>query len=265
MTPVYSATKAGMHSFSQSLRILLKGTSVKVFEVAPPVIKTPLMDNLGYDHVKGSNPMSTEDLVRIIIKNLKDDNFEANKLSQKKYNVWQGSQIDTLEEISLNQPKVVLTRLLPKAIEIINDTDERMAENIWFNQFSYRLSDEKYSLTEGLKKLIFEAGEQLKSNNCELWENLSPFLDHTHIVVEHIIATLMLNLDIDYSDKVIDWLLNNNQTRLACGIDSIEPEWILPSKLIEKFSKHCSDSNFEELENNIIEIGVSRPDRKSVV
>ena len=76
MTPVYSATKAGMHSFSQSLRIQLKGTSVKVFEVAPPVIKTPLMDNLGYDHVKGSNPMNTEDLVEIIIKNLKDDNFE---------------------------------------------------------------------------------------------------------------------------------------------------------------------------------------------
>ena len=76
MTPVYSATKAAMHSFSQSLRIQLKETSVKVFEVAPPVIKTPLMDNLGYDHVKGSNAMSTKELVEIIIKNLKDDAFE---------------------------------------------------------------------------------------------------------------------------------------------------------------------------------------------
>ncbi|BFL71013.1 hypothetical protein SKB0120_20750 [Moraxella osloensis] len=238
--------------------------SVEIFEIRKALLRQGYCNQyMSWADFVTAKPIWAIDYIEILIDLftdfLKDDNFEANKLSQKKYNVWQGSQIDTLEEISLNQPKVVLTRLLPKAIEIINDTDERMAENIWFNQFSYRLSDEKYSLTEGLKKLIFEAGEQLKSNNCELWENLSPFLDHTHIVVEHIIATLMLNLDIDYSDKVIDWLLNNNQTRLACGIDSIEPEWILPSKLIEKFSKHCSDSNFEELENNIIEIGVSRP------
>ncbi|MBN1467684.1 MAG: SDR family NAD(P)-dependent oxidoreductase [Fusobacteriaceae bacterium] len=76
MTPVYSATKAAIHSFSQSLRIQLKETNVKVFEVAPPVIKTPLMDRLGYDHVKGSKPMEALELVEVIIKNLKDDNFE---------------------------------------------------------------------------------------------------------------------------------------------------------------------------------------------
>lgn len=40
--PVYCATKAGLHSFSQTLRHQLSGTSVKVFELIPPVVDTEL-------------------------------------------------------------------------------------------------------------------------------------------------------------------------------------------------------------------------------
>ena len=41
-TPVYSATKAAVHSFSVSLRHQLKNTSVKVFEIIPPIVDTDL-------------------------------------------------------------------------------------------------------------------------------------------------------------------------------------------------------------------------------
>jgi uncharacterized oxidoreductase len=40
--PVYCATKAGLHSFTQSLRHQLKGTSVTVVELAPPAVNTDL-------------------------------------------------------------------------------------------------------------------------------------------------------------------------------------------------------------------------------
>ncbi|MBW4694319.1 MAG: SDR family NAD(P)-dependent oxidoreductase [Lyngbya sp. HA4199-MV5] len=42
ITPVYCATKAGLHSFSISLRYQLKHTSVKVFELIPPIVDTEL-------------------------------------------------------------------------------------------------------------------------------------------------------------------------------------------------------------------------------
>ena len=43
ITPTYCATKAAIHSYSQSLRYQLKGTSVQVLELIPPYVQTQLL------------------------------------------------------------------------------------------------------------------------------------------------------------------------------------------------------------------------------
>jgi len=44
-TAVYSATKAAIHSYSLSQRFLLKDAGIRVLEMAPPWVRTDLMNS----------------------------------------------------------------------------------------------------------------------------------------------------------------------------------------------------------------------------
>lgn len=67
--PVYSAAKAGVRAYTQALRLQLEDTSVKVFEMIPPGVKT----NLQKEWAVQPNPgmmMDVETMVKVAVKGL---------------------------------------------------------------------------------------------------------------------------------------------------------------------------------------------------
>jgi len=61
---IYCATKAAIHSYSQSLRNQLSATDIQVQEVILPLVDTPMTKG------RGSNKMSTDEAARQIIKGI---------------------------------------------------------------------------------------------------------------------------------------------------------------------------------------------------
>jgi len=66
VSPVYGATKSGLHSYTRSLRVQLKNTNIQVFELLPPAAQTPLIDKFVID-MPGGSLMSAEKVVAAAI------------------------------------------------------------------------------------------------------------------------------------------------------------------------------------------------------
>jgi uncharacterized oxidoreductase len=69
VSPIYSAAKAGVHAYTQVLRLQLKETNVEVIELAPPATDTPLGDPF-VGLVDSRQTMKTDKLVRLAIKGM---------------------------------------------------------------------------------------------------------------------------------------------------------------------------------------------------
>jgi uncharacterized oxidoreductase len=77
IAPVYSASKSGLRSYTQSLRVQLKHTTIKVFELVAPGSSTPLNDKFrGEEGVSASGIVAPEKIVEESINGLRNDKYE---------------------------------------------------------------------------------------------------------------------------------------------------------------------------------------------
>lgn len=68
---VYCATKSAMHSFTKTLRYQLEETGIKVFEIIPALIDTPMTEG------RGKSKITPEKLVDEFMRNFKSDKWES--------------------------------------------------------------------------------------------------------------------------------------------------------------------------------------------
>lgn len=68
--PVYCASKAALHSFTKALRWQLEETSVRVFEIIPPIVDTAMTRG------RGRGKITTDELVQEFWRNFSNDRYE---------------------------------------------------------------------------------------------------------------------------------------------------------------------------------------------
>ncbi len=74
--PVYCATKAGLHSYTQSLRHQLQGTPVKVFELIPPAVDTGLDRGARERRGESHRGIPAVEVAKAALAGIKKDHFE---------------------------------------------------------------------------------------------------------------------------------------------------------------------------------------------
>lgn len=80
MTPTYCATKAAIHSWTQSLRYQLRNTHVDVLELVPPYVQTELM---GTRQAQDPRAMPLSDFISEVISILRDHPDQKEILVQR--------------------------------------------------------------------------------------------------------------------------------------------------------------------------------------
>ncbi len=89
--PVYTATKAAIHSYTQSIRQALKGSSISIFEVLPPMVDTQMSHGM---EMQGMKKISSEDMAKVVVKKMGKGQLEirpgAAAMMIKMYKIFPG-------------------------------------------------------------------------------------------------------------------------------------------------------------------------------
>ncbi len=81
--PVYSATKAGIHSFTLSLRRQLRNTQIRVFEAIPPTVHDTLLK--GKQIEKTDYSISASEMADAIVYGILHDTYEISAGAAKRW------------------------------------------------------------------------------------------------------------------------------------------------------------------------------------
>ncbi|OEC51500.1 MULTISPECIES: ATP-binding protein [unclassified Aeromonas] len=202
-------------------------------------------------------PIRTLDLIEMLLKHYKEVLGTKKYMSRDKVDaishrdIFTKSDLEGIEKISHQIPFEALNRLLNIVHSIVRDIDDEQIHEAWLCQDRQSNYDAVESITHCVFSVIEQAAKRLKDQPEKLAEAIATHLNSASPVLNHLIAKVLKYYPTSEADTVVSWLLYTPKKRLNCGNTYIEAEWKLPGELIEKFSPHCSEYLFLQLEEKI--------------
>ena len=215
-------------------------------------------DYINWGALSKTHPLRALSLIELILEHYRNVICESPYSSSKK-NInqitsrdgWTDDELKQITQLTIAIPTETIKLLLKYIDSVFNSEQDKYATHEWFYRYRHSNYHDVSSIRNGLFTLIELAGQQLEADPDILLSMIAPYMKKSNAVITHLVATLLLNLSNQHADQVINWLLTAPKIRLACGNKYIEPAWILSGKLITKFSPHCSDALFWQLEKII--------------
>lgn len=258
ITPLVGLSDSLDAKIFRALPIEMENDADILFDLRKKIIKSGYQSySINWNNLAKKYPQRALDIISIILAQHQqelsgisdpfDTEYIMKPFMSKCY--WSENDDNVIQMVMLI-PQVVLKFLLKYINNILPSNSEKAIFNQWIDKFQCVLEN-KTSLQLIILKMIEVAGSQLQDRPEELIKLIKPYLNHPNFIFIHIIANQLFNLPAKYADMVISWLLKEPQQRLSCGNFWIESEWALAGKLIEKFSSHCSEELFKQLEHTI--------------
>ncbi|AZS51040.1 hypothetical protein DM558_09750 [Entomomonas moraniae] len=230
-----------------------------IFELRKRLLNLGCTGNyINWKSLSKTHPLRALSLIELILEHYRNVICESPYSTSKK-NVnqithrdgWTDDELKEIKQLAKAIPTETIELLFKYIDSIFNSEQDECSTHEWFYRYRHSNYHDVSSIRHGLFTLIETAGQQLEAYPDILLSIIAPYMEKSNAVITHLVATLLLNLSNQHADLVINWLLAAPETRLACGNEYIEPAWILSGKLITKFSPHCSDALFLQLEKAI--------------
>lgn len=223
----------------------MKNDSDELFDFRIQLIKAGTNSHyIFWDDLTKQHPLRALYLLELMC----DEELHLRLNSREK---WSDYNTECVAKLAESHPHEVISIFLPFLYQFFSSYKaDEYSDYKWSHKYGTRTNLEEF-IYKCLFQLIIIASKNISSEQDQLLQLLSPYKDNTNLIFKNTYANVLLNLDVQYADEVIEWLLDNPKQKFKLGNDNKEPIWKLAGKLIEKFSPHCSQTNFEKLEKKI--------------
>lgn len=223
----------------------MKSDSDELFDFRMQLIKAGTNShNIFWDDLTKHHPLRALYLLELMC----DEQLHIRLNSREK---WSDYDTECVAKLGESHPHEVLKCFLPFLNQYFSSSEyEEYSNSKWSHEYGTGTALEQF-IYKCLFQLIIKASKNITLEPDQLLHLLSSYKANTNLIFKNTYANVLLNLEVQYADEVIEWLLDNPKQKFKLGNDNKEPIWKLAGKLIEKFSPHCSQTNFEKLENTI--------------